>query len=249
MRSLWPPRNLVADSTTRSAAELERPADVRAGERVVDDEDRPVSSGELGEGRVVGHEGRRVGDGLRVEQPRRRGVERGIDRVEIGHVDERDVDAEPAEHAAQQHPGRAVGRRRGHDPVAGPDDRGDGRMDGPHPGCQRDTGFATGELRVGRAEGARRRVRDPAVGEPAARVGGDAAELVGIARCERGRLVDRHARRPLVEPRHARRRADRARSRSRSGRRVAVAGRGRSPLGCYHRTRRGPVAVSRRDPP
>ena len=47
--------------------ELERPADVWRGEGVVDDVRRPVLVGEAGDRRVVGHHGRRVGDGLRVD--------------------------------------------------------------------------------------------------------------------------------------------------------------------------------------
>ena len=52
--------------------ELERPADVRRGERVVDDVHRAVAVGQLGEGRVVGEVRRRVGDGLGVQDARRR---------------------------------------------------------------------------------------------------------------------------------------------------------------------------------
>ena len=50
--------------------ELERAADVRRGERVVDDVRRAVLVGEPGDRRVVGHDGRRVGDGLGVDDPR-----------------------------------------------------------------------------------------------------------------------------------------------------------------------------------
>ncbi len=74
-------------------AELERPADVRRGERVVDDVGRAVLVGEAGDRRVVGHDGRRVGDGLGVDDAGRRGGDRrGGGRV-VGHVDE--IDAAP----------------------------------------------------------------------------------------------------------------------------------------------------------
>ena len=48
-------------------AELERAADVGRGERVVDDVRRAVAMGQLGERGVIGDVGRRVGDGLGVQ--------------------------------------------------------------------------------------------------------------------------------------------------------------------------------------
>ena len=55
--------------------ELERAADVGRRERVVDDVAGAVPVGELGELRVIGEEGRRVGDRLRVQDPGRGGRE------------------------------------------------------------------------------------------------------------------------------------------------------------------------------
>ena len=77
-------------------AELDRPAEVRRGERVVDDVAGAVAMGQLGERGVVGDDDRRVGDRLGVEDARRRGRQGRLDRGEIGHVDELGRDAEPA---------------------------------------------------------------------------------------------------------------------------------------------------------
>ena len=70
-------------------AELERPAQDGRGERVVDDEQRAVAVGELGQGGDVDDDDRRVGDRLDVEDPGRRGGQRRLDRREVGRVDER----------------------------------------------------------------------------------------------------------------------------------------------------------------
>ena len=58
--SLWPDRYFVADSTTRSAPELERPADERRRERVVDDDHRPVAMRDRRQAGDVGHGDRRI---------------------------------------------------------------------------------------------------------------------------------------------------------------------------------------------
>ena len=155
MTSLWPPRNFVADSTTRSAPELQRPADVRRRERVVDDVGRPVSMGELGEGRVIGDVRRRVGDRLRVEDPRRGGGEGRRDRVEVGRVDDLDRDAEPAEDPEQLLSRRAVGGQRGDDPVAGPQQRGERGVDRAHPRRERGARRPARQLGVGAARARR----------------------------------------------------------------------------------------------
>ena len=65
--SLWPARYFVADSIDEVRAELDRPAEIRRRERVVDDVARAVAVGQLGERGVVGDDDRRVGDRLRVE--------------------------------------------------------------------------------------------------------------------------------------------------------------------------------------
>ena len=74
--------------------ELDRPADVRRGERVVDEVRGAVAMGQVGQGDVIGDDDRRVGDRLRVQDPGRRGGQGRLDRGEIADVDE--VDRDPS---------------------------------------------------------------------------------------------------------------------------------------------------------
>ena len=101
-------------------AQLERPADVRRRERVVDEVRRAVPMGEVGERGVVGDEGRRVGDGLGVERPgsaprraRRPTASRSVVSTKST------LTPNPPNVPQQLRPGRAVDRGRGDDPVAG----------------------------------------------------------------------------------------------------------------------------------
>ena len=103
------------------------------------------------------------------------------------------ADPEPREAVDELGPRRAIGDQRRHDPVAGLELRGERGVDGAHARGEGDARFAPGELRVGRAEGGRRRVGDPRVGVSGARIGGDVAQLLGVGGGERRRLVDRHA--------------------------------------------------------
>ena len=119
-------------------AELERAADVRRGERVVDDVGRAVLVGEAGDRCVVGHDGRRVGDRLGVDDAGRRRGDRGRRGRVVGHVGEVDADPEPREGVDELRPRRAVGGQRRHDPVAGLQLRGERGMDGAHAGGERD---------------------------------------------------------------------------------------------------------------
>ncbi len=189
-------------------AEVERAADVGRGERVVDHVCRAVAVGQLGERGVVGQVGRRVGDGLGVQDAGRgRGEGRGH-RVEVGRVDDVDPHPEAAEHPVELGAGRAIRRDRRDDPVAGPHERGERGVDRAHPRGEGGARRAAGQLGIGAAEGARGRVRDPAVGEAGPGVGGDPAELLGIGRGERRGLVDGHARRRLIDGRRPRRGPD-----------------------------------------
>ena len=207
-------------------AERQRTADVGRGERVVDDVRRAVAVGELGQDRMVREVGRRIGDGLRVEDSGRGRGQRRLDRVDIGRVHHVDPDAEAAERPQELRPRGTVDRDRRHDPVAGLQERGERRVDRAHPGRERQPGLAAGQLGVRVTERGRRRVRDPAVGIAGAGIGGDPAELVGVARGERRGLVDRHARRHLVDAGSPRGGADgpgREAAEARLGARIGVA--------------------------
>ena len=152
----------------------------------------PCAVGELGERGVVGHE---RSSGWRWS--RRRGRASGAaasaaaDRVEVGHVDEVDPTPKPPNVAVswvRVEPYDATGAT-----IRSParTQRGERGVDRAHPRGEGDARRAAGELRVGRAERARGRVRDAAVGVAGAGVGGDPAELLGVGRGERRGLVDR----------------------------------------------------------
>ena len=119
--------------------------------------------GQAGQRRVVGHDDRRVGDGLRVEDAGRGERERGLDRGEIGHVDEVDPDAEPAEDVEQLGPGgsiRCLGRD---DPVAGGQQRPERAVDRAHPRGEGEGGLGALQLGDRRSERRDGRVVEPAV--------------------------------------------------------------------------------------
>ena len=182
--------------------------------------------GQVGQRSVVSHVGGRIGDGLGVQHAGRPGAEGGIHGIEVGRVDDLDLDPEPTEHPDHLDPGRAIDRERRHDPITGPDERGEHGMDGGHPGRQRDAAFTTGEFRVRAPEGGGRRVGDAAVGIASPAVADDATEFLRVRRGERGGLVDRHGGRRLVDLRGARCRTDgagREASGDRSGPRVGIA--------------------------
>ena len=83
-------------------AELDRPAEVRRGERVVDDQQRSVAVGDLRERRDVDDHDRRIRDRLDVQDARRGGRQGGVDRGEIGGVDERRHDPQRPEPVEEQ---------------------------------------------------------------------------------------------------------------------------------------------------
>ena len=182
-------------------AKLERPADVRRGERVVDDVRRPVLVGDARHRGVVGNYGGRVRDGLGVHDAGRSVGDGRCGRSVVGHVHEIDADAEPRERARQQVARRPIGGLRRDDSVARAQLGREGRVDRAHARRQRRPGLATGELGVGIAERAAGRVGEARVGVAGVPVGNDIAQLFGVGRGERRRLVDRDARRPLVDAR------------------------------------------------
>ena len=155
MTSLWPPRNFVADSTTRSAPELERPADVRRGERVVDDVRRAVPVGELGERR---RGRRRRSSGWRSSRRRgrasaRRRAAAATASRSVMSTNSTSTPKPPNVSSSCVRVEPYDGERRD-DPVAGAEQRGERGVDRAHPRGEGDAGLAAGQLGVGRAEGA-----------------------------------------------------------------------------------------------
>ena len=139
MTSLWPPRNFVADSTTRSAPSSSGRQTYGEANVLSTTYVAPWRWASVGERRVIGDERRRVGDGLRVEDARRRGRERRRDRVEVGRVDE--VDRGPRSRRTCRSSWLRVepyDRERRDDPVAGADERRERGVDRGHPRRERD---------------------------------------------------------------------------------------------------------------
>ena len=83
-------------------SELDGPAQVGRCERVVDDDRGRVPVAQIGQGRDVGDDDGRVGDGLQIEQARRCLGECSLDRLEIGGIDEVRPDAQPSQNPRQQ---------------------------------------------------------------------------------------------------------------------------------------------------
>ena len=80
--SLWPLRYFVVLCVDQIGAELDRPLNVGAGERVVDDEPGVVAMREIGGGAQVRDAHHRVGRRLDEQHPRRR-RDRALDLVEL----------------------------------------------------------------------------------------------------------------------------------------------------------------------
>ena len=191
-------------------AVLERAADHRRRERVVDREQRAVAVGGLGEGREVGEDARRVGDRLDVEDPRRGRGQRGLDGGDVGRVDVRDVDAEAPEGRDGLRPGRAVAHlpTRSRSPARGA--RGTPRGSRPcrsRARCRpRRRGAPRSRRRARRRWGCRSGCRRSRAGRRARTAASSSASADG----ERRGLVDRDGRRHLADVGDARRGADRA---------------------------------------
>ncbi len=225
--------------------ELDRAAQDRRGERVVDDEQGAVPVGELGQGGDVDHDDRRVGDRLDVEDAGR--AERPVPAStagEVGRVDELDATPEPAE---------ALGRAASGSSRRSPACRRCGRRpDGPTcraawiaamPVEKTYAGLGALELgdRVG--EGGRRSGCRCARRRSRARAGRDRAELVRVVGGERHGLVDRHRVRALVDrrgPASPPRMARVEKPRGAAGRSASVM------AGCYTEQPSEPVAGSAR---
>ena len=95
--SEWPPRYFVAECTTMSAPQLERPLQERRGERVVDDDARAALVRDRAHAEDVDDRERGVGGRL---DPDQRGAVGPVarQRVEVGEVGDRPLDARRREH-------------------------------------------------------------------------------------------------------------------------------------------------------
>ena len=162
-------------------AELDRPLNRGAGERVVDDELCAVAVGELGGRRQVRQGEHGVGRRLDEQQLRRR-LEGAGGRVEIAGVDVREVQPVPPQDALEVAI-RAAVRVVGDDDVIARGEKGGDRRDGRHARGERERALAALNRRDVGFDGRARRVLRPRV-------------LVALVLAEgildvRGRLEDR----------------------------------------------------------
>ena len=126
---------------------LQRPADRGRGKRVVDRQQRPVAMRDLGQGRQVRDDARRVGDGLHVEDPGRPRGQGHLDGADIRGVHVRDVDAKPPERRDRLGPRRAVADLADEHPVARAQQRKERGVDRRHAGRERDPRLGPVQLR------------------------------------------------------------------------------------------------------
>src|SRR5919106_97498 len=171
--------------------ERERVAQVRAGERVVDDQTGAVGAARPGQDLQVGNGQRGVAYGLRVARHGARTECGGqlLRSVRVGH---RDVDAPPREDLRHHGVAPSVQGRTRHDVIAAAGQRGQHRGDRGHPGGEGDRPLASLQVGQDLLEGRPGRVVPPRVNEPgglapADRLGQD----LGVVERVRGGLVDR----------------------------------------------------------
>ena len=138
--SLWPLRYLVVLWVDEVGAELDRPLDVGAGERVVDDQPDVVAVREVGRGAQVGDPHHRVGRRLDEQHPRRR-RHRALDLVELRRVDVAERQLIARQHLVEQPERAAVGVVGDDDVIAGLQHRGD-RADRRHARREREPRLA-----------------------------------------------------------------------------------------------------------
>ena len=114
------PRQVFRDAVHDDVgAEREGLLEHRRGEGVVDDDERAVLVGDVGDRLDVGHDQARVGRRLEPHQPRALG-DRGAHRVEIRRINRRDGEIEAREDAIQQAERAAVDIERDDDLVVRP---------------------------------------------------------------------------------------------------------------------------------
>ena len=142
---------------------------------------------------------RRVRDRLHVQHRGAGSRQRGVHGGEVACIDELSGDPEPREDTHEQIAGRAVDRLRGHDRLARPDHRDDRGVDRGHTRREGQASLRALEFRHGIAECGGSRVVDPAVRVARRRAGQHVAQLRGVGRGKGRGLIDRDARRNLVD--------------------------------------------------
>ncbi len=176
-------------------ARLERPAEARRGEGVVDEHRQAVRVRDLGDLRDVQDLEAGIADRL-AEHEARLGPDRGRESQRIARVDEARLDPE-ARQGQLQEVGRAAIERLGRDDVAARPHQGhDRQMQRRLTARGRDRADPALERRDPLLEHRGRRVRDPRIDVPGALEVEQRRRLVGVGEHVGRGLVDRHRARP-----------------------------------------------------
>ena len=112
-------------------AKLDGLAQIRRGERIVDQERQARFMGDFGGTRDIEHLQPRIADGLGDQEPRV-GLDGGADAVQIARLDERGGNAETRQRMGQEIDRAAIERGGGHDVIARAKQRGDGEVQRGH---------------------------------------------------------------------------------------------------------------------
>ena len=192
-------------------AQLEGPAQVGRGERVVHDERGAVPVGQRRQLREVRDHQRGIRDGLQVEDSRGRRGEGGLHGRVVRGIHERGRDAGAGKDRGEEAARRAVEGARRDDPIPGGHLRRHREMDRGHAGRGREARLGAVQRRERLRQRIDGRVAQPRVDVPRLPAGGHRAQLVRVGARERGGLVDRYRRGRLIHPRNPRGRPDRAR--------------------------------------
>ncbi len=172
-------------------AVLERPAQIRRGERVVDDERQPGLARDGADRLDVEHVVERIADGLGVERLRL-GRERAPEVFRIVGIDEVRGDAEAAQLVVELRVGAAVERARRHQLVARLHQRQQRRGLRRHARAHRQCRAAPFERRHALLEDGRRGIHHAAVDIAECLQVEQTGRMVGAVEDVGGSLVDRH---------------------------------------------------------
>jgi len=168
---------------------------------------------------------KRAQDDLRASQDKLRELAAQVDSAKT-----------PAEVVDEHVAGRAVQRRAGDGSIAGPQDGREAGVEGRHPRREAETGRRVVQLGEGLPEGEPGRVVETRIGVAPDVVGGDGTERLGVRRCERHGLVDRHRGRRLVDGGRARGGLDGSRGEAALGSSLSAHGADVTPRGSCPRS-------------
>ena len=187
----WPPMNFVAECSDDVGAPLDRAAEKRRRERVVDDQRELVVVRDGRDRFDVEHVAAGIADRLAVE---RLGVvaDGGLPRVRIVGIDPRQLHRHLAQQVLELVDRSAVQRRRRHDVIAGRQQREQRRRLRRDPAGERDGAASAFEVGHALLEHGHRRVHDARVGVPVLLEVEVRRRRFRILEHVARRLVDRH---------------------------------------------------------